>query len=179
MPFERPRAIVTIFSFVCVGLFFLASGMMAPSNPQPVLQQPPPPSLARVRIYWDARQEPWTGLNLLNDGEVPLEIRQILLNEREDCKLRYIEAKEVETTPGSNSRLELIAYSLFAFQSIGFFLDVGTAIGAEHGRPVTMLVGDRAILIKPPQCGSLVRASIHTDRGIFKIQFDRPYTGRR
>ena len=179
MQFERPRSVIAFLICVCAGFLLWTSGLMTASDPKPVLQAASPPPLARIRVYWDPRQEPWSGLNLLNEGEIPLEIRNIILNDRNDCKLRFIHTGEVETAPGSIGRMEFVAYTLFALHSIGFFLDAGSEIGSGQSKPVTMLVGDRAILIKPPQCGAIVRASVDTDRGLFKIQFDKPYTGQK
>lgn len=182
-----PRFIVLALLLPPAAAIMVAAAVALLSAPdEPRLALAPPPSVApvpapppdRLRIYWNPRQEPWDGLNLLNEGRRPIEVTAVRLNEREDCTLLFVDPARTETAPGSYARMELVAYALFSLNTPGFFIDARGELARNASAPAVLRTGDRVILVKPPRCGAIVRALVDTNRGTFEIAFDRPYTGR-
>jgi hypothetical protein len=179
---NRTRSIMMFLLLPPAAAIMVAAAVaLLSAREEPRVAAAPVPAAAppdRLRIRWDPRQEPWDGLTLLNEGRRPLEVAEVLLNGREDCRLRFVDPAKTQTAPGSVARMELVAYALFSLNTAGFFFDARGELARNAAGSAVLRTGDRAILVKPPRCGAIVRALVRTDRGTFEIAFDRPYTGR-
>ncbi len=133
----------------------------------------------RVQISWDSDNKLWSGLILMNTGSSPITVSRVQLNNRDDCVLKPIDLAKVESAPNSLERGKVVALMLSSFDTKGIFLDEGEPIQPSGDFSILLRVGEKALLVKPPRCGGIVRALVMSRESTMSVQFNKPYIGNR